>query len=112
MHSLNKEDDEQISEIDENLAGSESCNYTVRSERTGPALNISITEKKKKSRIPCYSGGSDCNAILDVDFTLALACPIFPKAAEISEEICKYSEGGTPFNFFFKETNDRFDVPL
>ena len=25
LHSLNKEDDEEISEIDENLAGSESC---------------------------------------------------------------------------------------
>ena len=81
LHRLNKEDDEQISEIDENLAGSESCNYTVRSERTGPALNISITENRKRKRIPFYSSDNEFNAILDVDFTLALACPNFPKIA-------------------------------
>ncbi|XP_066912940.1 cyclic GMP-AMP synthase-like receptor 1 [Clytia hemisphaerica] len=82
LHHLNKEDNEEIFEIDENLAGTQSCKYTVRSERTGPALNISITEKQKKKRIPFYSGSVVCNAILDVDFTIALACPNFPNAAQ------------------------------
>ncbi|XP_066922483.1 cyclic GMP-AMP synthase-like receptor 1 [Clytia hemisphaerica] len=54
--------------------------YTICSERTGPALNVSITRHKLFQKIPCLEKIlREPEKLLDADFTLALACPKFPR---------------------------------
>ena len=56
--------------------------YEVKSERTGPALNIKIT-KKRMFKIPFLENVMrEPLVIFDADFTLALQCPKFPKDAK------------------------------
>ena len=54
----------------------------VKSERTGPALNIKITNNSRRCNILCCNASNEAQVILDVDFTLALYCPKFPKDAK------------------------------
>ena len=54
----------------------------VKSERTGPALNIKITNNSRRCNILCCNVSNVAQVILDVDFTLALYCPKFPKDAK------------------------------
>ena len=63
--------------------------YELKSERTGPALNVNITKKSNFHNIPCVGKAiKEPQVVLDADFTLALQCPKFPR-----DGMCKFSFG-------------------
>ena len=62
--------------------------YLLKSERTGPALNVNITKQGIVHKIPCVDKvAKEPEMILDADFTLALRCPKFPRDGK-----CKYTK--------------------
>ena len=54
--------------------------YELKSERTGPAMNVNITKKRLAHKIVCCDKtAKEPQKVFDADFTLALQCPKFPR---------------------------------
>ena len=55
--------------------------YEAEATHTGPALNIKIKKSTKNQKLSCINTitGQDEIDVLDVDFTIALSCPNFPR---------------------------------
>ena len=73
-----------------NLNASYLEEYEAEANHTGPALNIKIKKNEIKTRrsVPCMENFVEDKTVLDVDFTIALYCPNFPRDGK-----CMYFTG-------------------